>query len=118
MAAALDRAGDTDVPPTLWFDVEDLFEHIAVSARTTGIQRATFEIYRALLDDAAVAGRIRFVRHDRLRRMLRRVAWPNVARLFAQLSGSPGDPSHPHPAPPVRTDVRLRRLADRLPPGL
>ena len=49
MAAAREWTRDTDVPPTRWFDVEDLFEHIAVSARPSGIQRVTLEIYRALL---------------------------------------------------------------------
>lgn len=104
--------------PTLWFDVEDLFEHMATSARPSGIQRATFEIYRALIDDPTVAGRIRFVRHDRLRRTLRVVGWAEVALLFTRPSRCPGEGFGPRPAGPVGKTSWMRHLAERLQPGL
>jgi glycosyltransferase involved in cell wall biosynthesis len=110
---------DTRDPlPNLWFDVEDLFEHVAGNRRPSGVQRVVFEIYRALTQDVAVRGRVRFVRHDRVRHTLRSVAWPDIARLFERLSSAPRDVSPPRPAPPPQEDGQLRRLADRLPPSL
>ena len=52
--------------PTVWFDVEDLFHHFRSGvSRLTGIQRLTFEIYRAAASADDHAGGVRFVHHGR-----------------------------------------------------
>ena len=115
--------GGSALPCTLWFDVEDLFEHAASSARPSGIQRAAHEIYRALWEEHGPSGRIRFVRHDRHRQTLRPVTWTSVAELFERLAAAPP----PSPSPSRETaalgggpapDSWSRQLAGRLPPDL
>jgi glycosyltransferase involved in cell wall biosynthesis len=109
---------------TLWIDLEDLFEHEAVSTRPSGIQRVSFEICRALLArDARGPDRVRFVRHDRLRGTLRIVGWSVVEAVFEQLVGQPGgeDPrwsAASRARPAQGRDGPMVRLAYLLPPGL
>ncbi|MFC7553185.1 hypothetical protein ACFQU7_14505 [Pseudoroseomonas wenyumeiae] len=71
---------------TYWLDVEDLFEYALISRRPSGIQRLSFELYRALV--ALRPGGIAFCRHDRIRGTLRTVAWAEVEALFAGLTGT------------------------------
>lgn len=108
--------GATAAAPTLWLDVEDLFEYAFNQSRPSGIQRLSFELYRALAAEGAPAPR--FCRHDRIGHTMREVEWPAVERLFAGLTGR-------HPAPPPSPDValprpagRLRHYAARLPPDI
>lgn len=106
--------------PTLWIDVEDLFEYARVYPRPSGIQRLAFEIYRSLQAQHGSTGLVRFVRHDPHRDSFRDVAWSEVATLFNDLATSYKAPTtvlqgiRPHP--PARQT--LRKLIYRLTPSL
>ncbi|RMI26916.1 glycosyltransferase family 1 protein [Pseudoroseomonas wenyumeiae] len=101
---------------TYWLDVEDLFEYALISRRPSGIQRLSFELYRALV--ALRPGEIAFCRHDRIRGTLRTVAWAEVEAVFAGLTGK-GQSASAAPlrekALPVGQAGRVRRIASRLP---
>jgi glycosyltransferase involved in cell wall biosynthesis len=73
-------------PPTLWVDVEDLFEYAALNPRPSGIQRLAFELYRALHALDAGAGTVRFCRHHALNLDLTEVPFADVEALFANLT--------------------------------
>ena len=106
---------------TVWFDIEDLFHYFEGGhKRISGIQRLTFEIYRA----ATTLGGVRFVRHAEEGLGLDVVEWAEVEAAFASVAGSEPDeasapaPQHrsqqaPLPASPVARSG-LRRLARRL----
>jgi glycosyltransferase involved in cell wall biosynthesis len=102
---------------TYWIDVEDLFEYALVNNRPSGIQRLSFELYRALM--ALRPEDFAFCRHDRLRGTLRTVAWAEVEALFAGLSGAqpPSGGASPvrEPPRPVGEAGQVRRIASRLP---
>ena len=90
--------------PTLWIDVEDLFEYARGHQRPSGIQRVAFEISRTLHARHGDAGRVRFLRHDPAHGGFREVAWPRVAAMFSLLTE------------PESGLLRDRAVA-RLPPG-
>ncbi len=106
--------------PTLWIDVEDLFEYARVNPRPSGIQRLAFEIYRSLQAQHGSTGLVRFVRHDPPRNSFRDVAWSEVAALFSNLVTAYQPPTtvlqgiRPHP--PSRQ--MLRKLIYRLTPSM
>ncbi len=101
---------------TYWIDVEDLFEYALINGRPSGIQRLSFELYRALI--AARPGEMAFCRHDRLRGTMRTVPWAEVEALFLSLSGAPAGggkgPKREGPRP-VGEAGQVRRIASRLP---
>lgn len=100
-------------PGNLWIDVEDLFEYAATQSRPSGIQRLSFEIYRAMVADGDPAPR--FCRHDRIGNTMREVRWAAVEQLFARLTGQhPAPPPPPDAAPPPARGL-VRRYASRLP---
>ncbi len=122
-------AGATAQARNVWIDVEDLFEYAVNQSRPSGIQRLSFEIYRAMAAEWTPAPR--FCRHDRIGNTMREVPWSAVERLFARLTGGGGDggaapraavpaaatlhhvvPARPAAARPVG---RMRHLASRLP---
>src|SRR5271156_4493361 len=49
---------------TVWFDVEDLIRFFQNAARPTGIQRLSFETYRAIWRQAGAGGEVRFCRRS------------------------------------------------------
>lgn len=101
---------------TYWIDVEDLFEYALINGRPSGIQRLSFELYRALLDQRP--GEIAFCRHDRLRGTMRTVPWAEVESLFLALSApadSAGGRARREGPLPVGQAGRVRRIASRLP---
>lgn len=71
----------------LWLDVDDLFYFAQRSARPTGIQRLTGEVYLALQSLAAEA--IGFVRHDD-DGGFEVVSWPEVSATYSKLSSEAG----------------------------
>jgi glycosyltransferase involved in cell wall biosynthesis len=73
----------------IWLDVEDLFEYAASNPRPSGIQRLTYEIYRALQQGHGECGRIHFVRHNPIGQTFRVVPWVAVAHLFDRLADAP-----------------------------
>lgn len=98
---------------TVWIDVEDLFEYALTVGRPSGIQRLSFQIYQALHRRDGGAGRVRFVRHAAFAATFRAVEWPEIARLFENLT----DGRAPEPAQAVavsRPVGRPRRLAREL----
>ncbi len=98
---------------TIWIDVEDLFEYALTVSRPSGIQRLSFQVYRALHQRDNGAGRIRFVRHAAFAPTFRVVEWFEIARLFEKLA----DREAPAPAPDVtviREVGRPRRMAREL----
>lgn len=72
--------------PTIWIDVEDLFDYAVVNPRPSGIQRVEFEICRCLVK-AVGEGPVRFLRHAPGGSTFRAVPWSAVETLFAGLSG-------------------------------
>lgn len=105
--------GATAPTRNLWVDVEDLFEYAASQSRPSGIQRLSFEIYRAMVAEGAPAPR--FCRHDRIGRTMREVPWTEVERLFARLTARHPAPKPALDAAPRPPSGRLRRYAARLP---
>ncbi|MCQ8240592.1 glycosyltransferase family 4 protein [Rhizosaccharibacter radicis] len=75
------RDGSKPVP-SIWFDVEDLFEHVRHNPRPSGIQRLALEIMRGMVSDPAMRHRVGFVRHAPDGRDLLVVSWAEVDRLF------------------------------------
>ncbi|MCR0983177.1 glycosyltransferase family 4 protein [Roseomonas populi] len=101
---------------TFWIDVEDLFEYALVNRRPSGIQRLSYELYRALV--AERPGEIAFCRHDRIRDTLRAVPWSDIEALFTALSHAEGPGPSTGAQPGARGPGRsgaVRRLASRLP---
>ncbi|HUA78315.1 MAG TPA: hypothetical protein VMA86_11645, partial [Acetobacteraceae bacterium] len=88
--------------PSIWADVEDLFDYARANPRPSGIQRQAFEIQRSLQASLAATGRLRFVRHAGRAEapLLREVAWEEVEGLFARLTHPPQDKPHTKPGGP------------------
>lgn len=124
--------------PTLWFDVEDLLHYARHATRPSGIQRVTFEIYRALQQGHGEAGGIRFVRHAPGGADLLPVPWDEIDALFRAISERKAETLPPPPvttpavaAAPLEAEppadsfgsenqirLSLRRAANRLPTAL
>lgn len=102
----------------LWLDVDDLFFFAARSARPTGIQRLTGEVYKALAH--RYLNQVGFVVHDSNRCGFRVVDWARVLATYTGLTGStssgPQTPMAvevvPPPPPVARSDKQtlFRRL--------
>ena len=98
----------------LWLDVDDLFFFARHSARPTGIQRLTGEIYKALARKGPE--RIAFLVHDDGPAGFREVDWQAVLDTYESLTGSARPSSPPQSAPPPAPEVPrtlgtvLRRL--------
>lgn len=104
--------------PTIWIDVEDLFQYAHANRRPSGIQRLAFEIWQALQTQHGHTGLVRFLRHDPARNSFRDVAWSTVAAAYDELSQSPPDqeslvPSAALANPPARQFAR--RILYRFP---
>lgn len=118
MVVAMKPPPGAEAPRNIWIDVEDLFEYAVHQSRPSGIQRLSFEIYRAMVAEGAPAPR--FCRHDRIANTMREVGWAEVEELFVRLTGRHADPA---PVPtlsspdvvPARPAGRLRYYASRLP---
>jgi glycosyltransferase involved in cell wall biosynthesis len=79
------RLNEEGTPVTIWLDVEDLFEYAVVNGRPSGIQRLSFELYRALIELRG-EGDTRFCRHDTVEPTLVTVEWAELAALYARLT--------------------------------
>ena len=84
---------------TIWCDVEDLFHYARTRSRPSGIQRASFEMYRALCRCDHGHGRIRFLRHSDDEQGFVVVAWPEVEALFANIAHDKTGPAAPSAQP-------------------
>lgn len=110
--------------PTVWFDVEDLFHHFRSGlSRPSGIQRLTFEVYRAAQATDDARHRVRFVRHGRNGEpALVATSWAQLAAMYqaAHRSAAPpgpdGAPARPRggagrPAADVRGSLTRAAVA-------
>jgi len=108
-------------PPTIWVDVEDLFDFRRHSKRPSGIQRVAFAISRELRMQGD-PGAVRFLRHELDTSAFIEVAWRDVEALFSELAEAPVQPPVPPPTravaaathlphtPPQHRPNKLRRL--------
>src|SRR5258708_31709208 len=106
---------------TLWIDVEDLFNYMRANPRPSGIQRVAFEISMALDARDGGTGTLRFVRYDPVRDSFRTVQWPEIARLFSELTQADSLPRKRQAgaiAPHSRQRQFVQRLVYRLPESL
>ena len=69
---------------TVWFDVEDLFHYFRGGhKRISGIQRLTFEVYRAAVALDGGRGGVRFVRHGEAPKRFEVLDWAWIESAFA-----------------------------------
>jgi glycosyltransferase involved in cell wall biosynthesis len=85
---------------TLWLDVDDLFYFAERSARPTGIQRLTGEVYCALAEQAP--DRVRFVVHAERPGLFKLVDWQVVHDTYRRMTS--GEAARP-PAPPSTAEA-------------
>jgi glycosyltransferase involved in cell wall biosynthesis len=73
--------------PTIWADVEDLFDCSRLHAAPGEAQRLAFELQQELHKRLTKGGRLRFVRHARRGHgpPLQEVPWADIETLFSQL---------------------------------
>lgn len=81
---------------TLWLDVDDLFYFAERSARPTGIQRLTGEVYCALAEQAP--DRVRFVMHNDRPGLFKLVDWQQVHDIYRNMTS--GGAERPRTSPP------------------
>lgn len=93
---------------SVWFDVDDLIRYFATSARPTGIQRLSLELFRQLHQNTAAAGGIIFCRRHASPPYFRRV---NFAALETKLQALDEAPA-PR-GPPLVRQRPTGWLADR-----
>lgn len=102
--------------PSVWVDVEDLFEYFRFNPHPSGIQRVALRIMDALLDEAG-SSRVRFVRHGAEEGSgLREVRWAEIEAMVQ----APPQPEQARPEK-ARDDDRRSRVQQaigRLPPEL
>lgn len=101
----------------LWVDVDDLFFFARHSARPTGIQRLTGEIYLALMQ--CDPGRVGFVTHSDDPHQFDIVSWEDVRRVYLSMTGGAnavGLPLRDETKSVVTRDppTRFSQLMDRL----
>lgn len=73
---------------TIWFDVEDLFEFLAVARRPTGVQRLCLEVYAAAAASGRPVGFVRYAPGGGGGGDLVTVAWEEVAAVGARLTAA------------------------------
>jgi glycosyltransferase involved in cell wall biosynthesis len=108
---------------TIWIDVEDLYDYARVNSRPSGIQRLSFELYRALVAAQGQEG-VRFCRHSRFGQTLIVIPWAELCALYSGLveekvEVAPKPSQNPVPSyaplPPLPPRSALRRMSGRLP---
>jgi len=107
---------------TIWFDADDLIEFFQTSARPTGIQRLSFEIYRAVWRQAGGSGEIGFCRRIQGRPGFSRIHFPALeAGILAAMAAGGALPAPVPAAVPAPGAVRrwlARHLAPQFRPPL
>jgi glycosyltransferase involved in cell wall biosynthesis len=83
----------------IWLDVDDLFYFASRSARPTGIQRLTGELYRALVELEGL-DRIKFVIHSHAPSGFQQVTWERVLATYTFMTEGSGSGCITAPAPP------------------
>lgn len=116
-----DEAWMTSTAAAIWIDVDDLFHYIKHNARLSGIQRLTYELYTAIEERTASAGRRSFyVRIDPVTDEFVVVAWDEVRSLCHGLTTPHDSAEAAQPAPgsgrsrqPARTTSNTARTLAR-----
>lgn len=107
---------------TIWFDVEDLIRFFQSTSRPTGIQRLSFETYRAIWHQAGARGDVKFCRRGPGRTGYRAVHFPALEAgiMAAAETGATSRPHRHTTASPSRIGLAARRLPPqfRLPLGV
>jgi glycosyltransferase involved in cell wall biosynthesis len=112
---------------TIWVDIEDLLAHFYAASRPSGIQRLSYEVYRALARQAEQGEAVKFVRHRPNGSDLEEVFWPDIeARVelaFSQqneatMIDGPVDQDMPAPTRAMAPPSRLRAWGRNLPMDL
>ncbi len=107
---------------TVWFDVEDLIRFFQNTARPTGIQRLSFETYRAIWRQAGARGEIRFCRRNPAGTGFRSIHFPALeAGILASATATPTTPTMdvaPREASRLMEAARRLPLRYRLPVGV
>jgi glycosyltransferase involved in cell wall biosynthesis len=102
---------------TIWFDVEDLIRYFQGASRPTGIQRLSFETYRAVWQQAGATGKVGFCRRNLARTGFKSIHFPALeAGITAAATSAPTPPAPPASPPQQRPPSRLVTAARRLPP--
>jgi glycosyltransferase involved in cell wall biosynthesis len=96
---------------TIWFDVDDLIAFFRSNKRPTGIQRLSFETYRAIWRQAGASGKVRFCRRgEGAQRRFRSIDFP---AFEAHILAASTLVYAAAPAPAPREFSRLGRAARR-----
>jgi glycosyltransferase involved in cell wall biosynthesis len=102
---------------TVWFDVEDLIKFFQFASRPTGIQRLSFEIYRAAWAQTSDTGTVRFCRRGSARGSFRAIHFPALeAGIIAASHRAPRATEAAVLAPPQPPASPLYLMAQQLPP--
>jgi glycosyltransferase involved in cell wall biosynthesis len=101
---------------TVWFDVEDLIKYFQFASRPTGIQRLSFEIYRAAWTLTADTGAVRFCRRGAARGSFRAIHFPALEAGIIAASHSAPRAADTQAAGPPPAPSTLYRMAQQLPP--
>lgn len=105
---------------TLWIDVTDLLAHLEQNDRPSGIQRVVFELSKALAGHASE--KVRCVRRAGGPRDFEILSWPDLERLFSEITGDGTRRSRresigflvPPPAPETTPTSRAEAVASIL----
>jgi len=103
----------------IWFDVEDMFDYAGLMSRPSGIQRLSFELYKAA--HAMAPDRIGFFRQDRDRDIPAIVPFDQLWETYRTLVDAPVEKPSPDEPPGTWTpggSAGGRRAAERPPVGL
>jgi glycosyltransferase involved in cell wall biosynthesis len=100
---------------TIWFDVEDLIRFFQNAARPTGIQRLSFETYRAIWRQAGESGEVRFCRRSATRHGFKSIYFPALEAGIIASTATAAPPLPPiEPLQPY-APTRLGKAARGLP---
>ncbi len=105
---------------TIWIDVEDLIRYFHGASRPTGIQRFSFQTYRAVWRQAGASGDVRFCRRNPGQQGFRRIHFPALEAgiLAAGARAHPPVPTVARSASPLARAARRLPLQYRLPLGV
>lgn len=100
---------------TIWFDVGDLIRFFQSASRPTGIQRLSFETYRALWALAGESGEVRFCHRSGAAGGFKAIHFPALEAAILAASTIPVSVGPGYRAEVARPASRLGRAARRLP---
>jgi glycosyltransferase involved in cell wall biosynthesis len=81
------RFARRDLQPVIWFEVEDFLRYFDHFSNPTGVQRLSFEIYRAAKTLFGRSGRVRFCRLSVYSKQLHAIGFDVIRSAFSNPSG-------------------------------